>query len=147
MNEQMPSWGHFTTMLLPALYALTLFGKAKINPRGAEFFIKMIIKFHLCECNGLNVWAPCWVNGLHREPVEQLAGPKWSSEKLILGLHSQNKQIRWKQNSFLWRKINIIWYHLYVESKKKNHTNKLIYKPETDWDTGNKFMITKERAG
>ena len=28
------------------------------------------------------------------------------------------------------RKTNIIWYCLYVESKKKNGTNKLIYKTE-----------------
>ena len=27
---------------------------------------------------------------------------------------------------------NIIWYHLYVESKKKIDTNELIYKIETD---------------
>ena len=30
-----------------------------------------------------------------------------------------------------WKKTNITWYHLYVESKKKN-TNELIYKPEID---------------
>ena len=29
------------------------------------------------------------------------------------------------------RKINIIWYHLYVNSKK-NNTNESIYKTETD---------------
>ena len=30
------------------------------------------------------------------------------------------------------RKTNIIWYCLYVESKKENDTNKLIYKTEID---------------
>ena len=30
---------------------------------------------------------------------------------------------------------------------KTYNTNKLIYKPETDWDTGNTFMITKEGRG
>ena len=32
------------------------------------------------------------------------------------------------------RKTNIIWYHLYVESKK-NDTNELIYKTELDSQT------------
>ena len=32
------------------------------------------------------------------------------------------------------RKTNIIWYHFYVESKK-NGTNELIYKTETDSQT------------
>ena len=32
------------------------------------------------------------------------------------------------------RKTNIIWYHLYVESKKKG-TNELIYKTEVDSQT------------
>ena len=32
-------------------------------------------------------------------------------------------------------KTNIIWYHLYVESKKKKSTNKLIYKTEIDPQT------------
>ena len=36
-------------------------------------------------------------------------------------------------------KTNIIWYHLYVESKKDD-TSKLIYKTETDSD---KLMVTK----
>ena len=30
-----------------------------------------------------------------------------------------------------WKKTNITWYHLYVESKKKD-TNELIYKTEID---------------
>ena len=34
------------------------------------------------------------------------------------------------------RKTNIIWCHLYVESKKKKDTNELIYK--TDLQTGTK---------
>ena len=29
------------------------------------------------------------------------------------------------------RKTNIIWYHLYVESKKKNDADELTYKTET----------------
>ena len=32
-------------------------------------------------------------------------------------------------------KINVIWYYLYVESKKKKDTNELIYKTETDSQT------------
>ena len=32
-------------------------------------------------------------------------------------------------------KTNIIWYCLYVESKKKNDTNELTYKTETDPQT------------
>ena len=47
------------------------------------------------------------------------------------------------------RKTNIVWYHLYVESKKSD-TNELIYKTETDslMDVGNKLMVTKgERGG
>ena len=32
-------------------------------------------------------------------------------------------------------KTNTIWYHLYVESLKKNGTNELIYKTETDSQT------------
>ena len=40
------------------------------------------------------------------------------------------------------RKTNIIWYHLYVESKK-NGTNELIYKTEIRvTDVKNKLMIT-----
>ena len=39
------------------------------------------------------------------------------------------------------RKTNIIWYHLYVESKK--WTNQLIYKTETDTQTENKLIVTK----
>ena len=42
-------------------------------------------------------------------------------------------------------KTNIIWYHLYMKAKK-NDTNKLIYKTETDSE--NKLMVTKgERCG
>ena len=36
----------------------------------------------------------------------------------------------------------IIWYHLYVESKKID-TNELVYKTETDWQTQKTVMITK----
>lgn len=32
-----------------SFYDLTIFGMAKINLRGAESFIKLIIKCHLCE--------------------------------------------------------------------------------------------------
>ena len=41
-------------------------------------------------------------------------------------------------------KTNIIWYHLYVESKK-NDTNELIYKRLTDIE--NKPMVTKGERG
>ena len=33
------------------------------------------------------------------------------------------------------RKTNILWYHLYVESEKKNDTKDLIYKTEIDSQT------------
>ena len=33
------------------------------------------------------------------------------------------------------RKTKILWHSLYVESKKKNYTNELIYKTETDSQT------------
>ena len=42
------------------------------------------------------------------------------------------------------RKTNIIWYHIYVESKKKKDANKLTYKTEIDSDRENKLMVTKE---
>ena len=43
------------------------------------------------------------------------------------------------------KKINIIWYHLHVESEK-NDTNELIYQTETD--VKNKLIITKvQRVG
>ena len=32
-------------------------------------------------------------------------------------------------------KTNIIWYHLYAESKKKSYANELIYKTEMDSQT------------
>ena len=38
------------------------------------------------------------------------------------------------------RKTKIIWYRLYVESKKKNYTNELIYKIEADLE--NQLMVT-----
>ena len=41
---------------------------------------------------------------------------------------------------------NILGYHLYVESKK-NYTNELIYKTETDSDIENKFMVNKGEGG
>ena len=46
------------------------------------------------------------------------------------------------------RKTNT-WYHLYVESNKKDDTNELIYKTETDSQSfENKHMVTKgERIG
>ena len=37
---------------------------------------------------------------------------------------------------------NTIWYHSYMESKK-NDTNGLIYKTETNSQTENKLMVTK----
>ena len=39
-------------------------------------------------------------------------------------------------------KTNIIWYYLYVESKK-NYRNELIYKTEIDSDLENKLMVIK----
>ena len=47
------------------------------------------------------------------------------------------------------RNTNIIWYHLYVESKKKNDTNELIYKTEMDSHTHRKqkLMVTKGERG
>ena len=44
------------------------------------------------------------------------------------------------------RKTNITVDHLYVESKK-NDTNEVIYKTETDSDIENKLMVTKEERG
>ena len=40
------------------------------------------------------------------------------------------------------RKTNTVWYHLYVEPKK-NDTNKLIYKTETDSQTENKHAYQR----
>ena len=42
------------------------------------------------------------------------------------------------------RKTNIIWYNIYVDSKKKKDANKLTYKTEIDSDRENKLMVTKE---
>ena len=43
-----------------------------------------------------------------------------------------------------WRKTNTPCDHVYVESKKNNSTNELIYKTETDSpDIENKLMVTK----
>ena len=41
-------------------------------------------------------------------------------------------------------KKNIIWYHLHVELKK-NDTNELIYKAETDSQIETKLMVTKQK--
>ena len=41
-------------------------------------------------------------------------------------------------------KTNIIWYHLHVELKK-NDTNELIYKAETDSQIETKLMVTKQK--
>ena len=43
-------------------------------------------------------------------------------------------------------KTNIIGYHLYAESKK-NYTNELMYKTETDPDIENKFIVTNGEMG
>ena len=43
-------------------------------------------------------------------------------------------------------KTNIIWYCLYMESKK-NDTNKLIYKTETDSQTENKWLSKGKGCG
>ena len=46
------------------------------------------------------------------------------------------------------RKVNIIWYHLYVESKK-NDTNELIYKTGTDSQEHQKqtYSYQREKRG
>ena len=45
------------------------------------------------------------------------------------------------------RKINIIWYYLYVESKKLYKLYKLIYKTETNsTELENKLMATKGKV-
>ena len=38
---------------------------------------------------------------------------------------------------------NTIWQHLYVESKKRNYTNELAYKTETNSDIENKLTVTR----
>ena len=43
------------------------------------------------------------------------------------------------------RKTNIVWHHLYVESKKDK--NDLIYKTEVDSQTENKLMVTEGDGG
>ena len=43
-------------------------------------------------------------------------------------------------------KTNIIWYHLYMESKNSD-TNELFYKTDTDSDAEYKFIIIKEEVG
>ena len=43
------------------------------------------------------------------------------------------------------RKTNIIWYHLYVESKK-NSTTELIYKTEKLTDMENRLTVTKGKG-
>ena len=40
------------------------------------------------------------------------------------------------------RKANILWYHLYMESKKKKNTNEVIYKIRLT-DIENKLIVTK----
>ena len=45
------------------------------------------------------------------------------------------------------RKINIIWYHLYVELNIKNDINELIYKIGMDSVFENKLMVTKGETG
>ena len=41
-------------------------------------------------------------------------------------------------------KTNIIWYHLFVESKKKKYMmNELTYKTEIDSERENEFVVTK----
>ena len=44
------------------------------------------------------------------------------------------------------RKINTIWYHLHVESKK-NDTNEIIYKTEIDSDIENTLKAEKGERG
>ena len=53
--------------------------------------------------------------------------------------------IKWSKPD---RKINILWYHLYVDLKN-NYTNEFIYKTGRESQTiENKLMVTKgEKAG
>ena len=44
------------------------------------------------------------------------------------------------------RKTNIIWYYLYVESKK-NDTNELIYKTKINSHRKHKLMVTEGDSG
>ena len=45
-------------------------------------------------------------------------------------------------------KANIIWYRLYVESKKKkNDTNELIYKTDRLTDLENELMVIRGEGG
>ena len=44
-------------------------------------------------------------------------------------------------------KTNIIWYHLYVECKKKNDTNSLLTNRNRLTDLEKEFMITEGKAG
>ena len=45
------------------------------------------------------------------------------------------------------RKINVIWYHLYVESKKKKGTNEVICKTETESHTAQTYGYQKGGGG
>ena len=44
------------------------------------------------------------------------------------------------------RKVNIMWYHLYGELKKKNDTNELIYKSDSQTQKTN-FQLPKGKGG
>ena len=45
------------------------------------------------------------------------------------------------------RKTNIVWCCLYVESKKKKETNRLIYRLEVFIDVENNLLITRGKKG
>ena len=103
----------------------------------------MIIKFPLCEYNGLTVRVPCWVNELYREPVEWFAVQKWSSEKFILSPYSPNKQASENKAIFFTEKDKYHMISLICGKKLDEHlqtTNRLT-------DIENKLMVTKGGRG
>ena len=68
--------------------------------------------------------------------TEQLSTAQMDLEIIILSEISQGRE-----------KTNIMWYHLYMESKN-NNTGELIWKTEADSQTENKLMATKgENSG
>ena len=65
-----------------------------------------------------------------------LFSEKWMDLEIIVSEVSQTK-------------TNIIWDHLYLESKikkKKNDPNELTFRTETDSDTENKLKVTKKKG-
>ena len=63
----------------------------------------------------------------HTHMMEYYAGIKEQNSDICSNLDEpRDYHTKWSKS-----KINIVWYHLFVESKK-NDTNELIYKTETD---------------